>query len=193
MEYQIQGDTLPVVICQLEAGEAMITESGAMARIAGNLTKLGLTLRGTYGEGSQITGALYQLSNQITLGLSENEAIANLSSIASQLMEEERKARHDLCETIPFQDKVDRAAGVLKSAKMLSTSEFMDLVSYLRLGLSAGLLTGATQEALNALTIHVQPATLMASAGKALDQTQRDILRAQVTRQACAPIHDAKE
>lgn len=170
-----------------------LTESGAMARIAGNLTKLGLTLRGTYGEGSQITGALYQLSNQITLGLSENEAIANLSSIASQLIEEERKARHDLCETIPFQDKVDRAAGVLKSAKMLSTSEFMDLVSYLRLGLSAGLLTGTTQEALNALTIHVQPATLMASAGKALDQTQRDILRAQVTRQACAPIHDAKE
>ena len=170
-----------------------LTESGAMARIAGNLTKLGLTLRGTYGEGTQITGALYQLSNQITLGLSENEAIVNLSSIASQLIEEERKARHDLCETIPFQDKVDRAAGVLKSAKMLSTSEFMDLVSYLRLGLSAGLLTGTTQEALNALTIHVQPATLMASAGKALDQTQRDILRAQVTRQACAPIHDAKE
>lgn len=170
-----------------------LTESGAMARIAGNLTKLGLALRGTYGEGSQITGALYQLSNQITLGLSENEAIANLSSIASQLIEEERKARHDLCETIPFQDKVDRAAGVLKSAKMLSTSEFMDLVSYLRLGLSAGLLTGTTQEALNALTIHVQPATLMASAGKALDQTQRDILRAQVTRQACAPIHDTKE
>ena len=88
---------------------------------------------------------------------------------------------------------MDRAAGVLKSAKMLSTSEVMDLVSYLRLGLSAGLLTGTTQEALNALTIHVQPATLMASAGKALDQSQRDILRAQVTRQACAPIHDTKE
>ena len=119
-----------------------LTESGAMARIAGEPDQAGPhPERGTYGEGSQITGALYQLSNQITLGLSENEAIANLSSIASQLIEEERKARHDLCETIPFQDKVDRAAGVLKSAKMLSTSEFMDLVSYLRLGLSAGLLT----------------------------------------------------
>ena len=60
---------------------------------------------------------------------------------------------------------------------------------------TVGLATGreVSQEALNALTIHVQPATLMASAGKALDQTQRDILRAQVTRQACAPIHDTKE
>ena len=56
-----------------------------------------------------------------------------------------------------------------------------------------GIVTIDRQEALNALTIHVQPATLMASAGKALDQTQRDILRAQVTRQACAPIHDTKE
>ena len=72
-------------------------------------------------------------------------------------------------------------------------TELPVLLDIVTLGLSAGLLTGTTQEALNALTIHVQPATLMASAGKALDQTQRDILRAQVTRQACAPIHDAKE
>ena len=73
-----------------------LTENGVMPRIASNLSKLGLTLRGTYGEGSQIVGGLYQLSNQITLGLSENEAIENLRSITVQLMEEERKARSQI-------------------------------------------------------------------------------------------------
>ena len=91
-----------------------LTESGAMPRIASNLSKLGLTIRGTYGEGSKSIGALYQLSNQITLGLSENEAIENLRSITVQLMEEERKARAQMSEEIAWQDKIDRAAGVLK-------------------------------------------------------------------------------
>ena len=78
-----------------------LTESGAMPRIASNLSKLGLTIRGTYGEGSKSIGALYQLSNQITLGLSENEAIENLRSITVQLMEEERKARAQMSEELP--------------------------------------------------------------------------------------------
>ena len=170
-----------------------LTEQGAMGRIAGNLTKLGLTLRGTYGEGTQILGALYQLSNQITLGLSENEAISNLSSIASQLMEEERRAREELCRTLPVQDKIDRAAGVLQSARLLSSQEFMELISYLRMGLAAGLLQGAAPQDLNALTMEVQPATLMAKAGESLDQRQRDSLRAKLAREACAHITVAKE
>lgn len=167
-----------------------LTESGAMSRIAGNLSKLGLTLRGSYGEGSQIVGAMYQLSNQITLGLNENEAIDNLSSITMQLIEQERKARERLSTNIVIQDKIDRAAGVLKSAKMLSSGEFTELVSYIRFGLSVGLIHGITTEALNALSVKVQPATLTETSGKALDQTQRDILRAELTRKACADIKE---
>ena len=96
-----------------------LTESGAMPRVSSNLSKLGLTLRGTYGEGSKITGALYQLSNQITLGLSESEAVENLRAITVQLMEEERKARSQMSENIawhsknsqgPFQQRVHGAA-----------------------------------------------------------------------------------
>ena len=142
-----------------------LTESGAMPRIASNLSKLGLTIRGTYGEGSKSIGALYQLSNQITLGLSENEAIENLRSITVQLMEEERKARAQMSEEIAWQDKIDRAAGVLKSARVLSSSEFMELLSYIRLGLSTGVLQGVTTQELNALMVNAQPATLMARAG----------------------------
>ena len=167
-----------------------LTESGAMPRIASNLSKLGLTIRGTYGEGSKSIGALYQLSNQITLGLSENEAIENLRSITVQLMEEERKARAQMSEEIAWQDKIDRAAGVLKSARVLSSSEFMDLLSYIRLGLSTGVLQGVTTQELNALMVNAQPATLMARAGKQLDETQRDVLRADMAREVCAKIKE---
>ena len=167
-----------------------LTENGAMPRISSNLSKLGLTLRGTYGEGSKIIGALYQLSNQITLGLSENEAIENLRSITVQLMEEERKARSQMSENIAWQDKIDRAAGIMKTARVLSSSEFMELLSYIRFGLSTGVLQGVSTEELNTLMVNTQPATLMAKAGKPLDENQRDVIRANMARELCAKIKE---
>lgn len=167
-----------------------LIEGGAMPRISSNLSKLGLTLRGSYGEGSQVAGSVYQLSNQITLGINESEAVDNLNSIALQLIEQERKARERLSGNIVIQDKIDRAAGVLKSAKILSSGEFTELLSYIRFGLSVGLIHGITAEALNSLSVKAQPATLNALSGKALDQTQRDILRAELTRKACADIKE---
>ena len=167
-----------------------LTENGAMPRIASNLSKLGLTLRGTYGEGSKSVGGLYQLSNQITLGLSENEAIENLRSITVQLMEEERKARSQMAQDVAWQDKIDRAAGILKTARVLSSSECMDLLSYVRFGISVGILQGVTTEELNGLMVNVQPGTLMAKAGKPLDQNQRDVLRATKVREVCAKIKE---
>ena len=167
-----------------------LTENGAMPRISSNLSKLGLTLRGTYGEGSKIIGALYQLSNQITLGLSENEAIENLRSITVQLMEEERKARSQMSENIAWQDKIDRAAGIMKTARVLSSSEFMELLSYIRFGLSTGVLQGVSTEELNTLMVNAQPATLMAKAGKPLDENQRDVIRANMARELCAKIKE---
>lgn len=167
-----------------------LTENGAMPRIASNLSKLGLTLRGTYGEGSKSVGGLYQLSNQITLGLSENEAIENLRSITVQLMEEERKARSQMAQDVAWQDKIDRAAGILKTARVLSSSECMELLSYVRFGISVGILQGVTTEELNGLMVNVQPGTLMARAGKPLDQNQRDVLRATKVREVCAKIKE---
>ena len=167
-----------------------LTENGAMPRIASNLSKLGLTLRGTYGEGSKSVGGLYQLSNQITLGLSENEAIENLRSITVQLMEEERKARSQMAQDVAWQDKIDRAAGILKTARVLSSSECMELLSYVRFGISVGILQGVTTEELNGLMVNVQPGTLMAKAGKPLDQNQCDVLRATKVREVCAKIKE---
>lgn len=161
-----------------------LTESGGLQRIAGNLSKLGLTLRGSYGEGSKVSGSLYQLSNQITLGITESEAIENLTAITNQLISEERKLRHDLMENLSMQDRIERAVGVLKSARLLSTGEFMELLSLVRLGVSSGLLSGIDAGTLNGLMTRVQPATLMNAQGRQLTESERDSLRAQQVREA---------
>lgn len=167
-----------------------LTENGGMARISANLSKLGLTLRGTYGEGTQVQGSLYQLSNQITLGLSEDEAVENLYAISSQLIGEERKLRQRFGGNIQLRDKICRAAGVLKSAQLLSAGEFMQLISLVRLGLSTGILKGLSWGEANGLTAAVQPATLMARQGKAMEQEERDSFRAQIVRRACAELQE---
>ena len=89
-----------------------------------------------------------------------------------------------------WQDKKEGAGGFLKTARVLSSSECMGLLSYIRLGFPPGVLQGVTTQELNALMVNPQPATLMAKAGKQLDQNQRDILRAQMAREACAKIKE---
>ena len=165
-----------------------LQEGGSMGRMASSLSKLGLALRGTYGEGSRVAGALHQLSNQITLGLSENEAIGNLAALAGQLIAEERRVRKEMADSLLFQDKITRAAGVLCSARVLSGKECTELLSYVRLGLAEGLLQGVGVEELDALSIRVQPATLMAAQGQRLAEGQRDALRAQLVRRVCGKL-----
>lgn len=167
-----------------------LTESGSMARVAANLSKLGLTLRGAFGEGSKAVGELYQLSNQITLGLSENQAIENLSAIAGQLMAEEKKLREAMCQDPGWQDKISRAAGILKTARLMSGNEAAELLSLVRLGVAQGLLAGIEPGELNGLMVAVQPATLMAREGQALEEAERDRVRARLLRRACEPLTD---
>ncbi len=166
-------------------------ENGSMARLSENLSKLGLTLRGTYGEGSQVMGSMYQLSNQITLGLSEREAVDNLNAVSMQLIEEERKLRHQMGERLAFQDQICRAAGILQHAKVLSTSEFLEAMSLVRVGIASGVLKGLDWGAVNALTVHTQPATLMSREGKTMEERERDACRAQMVRKACGALREA--
>lgn len=158
-------------------------DNGTIVRIASNLAKLGLTMRGTYGETSRPIGAIYQLSNQVTLGLSEQEAVDNLSSIATQLIKQERDARKTLSSNIEIQDAVSRAVGLLGSAKLLGSDEFMNLISTVKLGVGAGLIENIKTESINRLIIRTQPATLQLSEGQALSPTQRDALRAKIVRE----------
>ncbi|MBQ5563964.1 MAG: ATP--guanido phosphotransferase, partial [Clostridia bacterium] len=161
-----------------------LKESGAMGKISASLSKLGLVIRGMYGEGTEPKGAIYQLSNQVTLGISEQEAINNLRDIAYQLVTQERKARDDLKKNINVQDKVYRSYGVLQYAKLMSNEECMQLLSNVRFGVESEILTGIDIPTINRLFIEVQPATLMKNIGKKLTPQERDRIRAELVRSA---------
>lgn len=157
-----------------------LQESGTISRVANSLSKLGITIRGTYGEASKPIGAIYQISNQISLGLSEQEAINNLKDITEELLEKEKSARQALVSHIEIQDKICRSVGILKSAKLISKDEFMQLISNIRLGISTKLITNIGIDTINALMVHIQPATIQLLAGKALSTKERDALRAKM-------------
>lgn len=161
-----------------------LQSSGQLNRIASHLSKLGLTLRGTYGEGTEPVGALYQLSNQVSLGLSEEEAITNLKSITMQLVEQERTARKKIAEDPKKVDTIARSLGILRSARMLSSEEFMKLISNVRLGISTGIIQGISYEQVNTLLVKTQPATMSLQNGGNLNADQRDTIRADLVRQA---------
>ncbi len=160
-----------------------LTRCGQMSRLANTVSKLGLTIRGAFGEGTQPRGDIYQISNQITLGITEETAIANLKSIVLQLVAQERAAAAEIIKNPVEEDKMFRALGILKNARLLSTDEFMDLASLVRLGATRGLFD-VSIEKLNELTVSMQPATVNASNENAGTPSQRDALRAKIVREA---------
>ncbi len=159
-----------------------LSKKGAMHRLSTTVAKLGLTLRGSYGEGSEVSGDIYQLSNQVTLGISEEAAIKNLNSIAMQIITQEKQARALLVKDEDYLDRIYRAYGILKSAYKLTSKELMNLISYVRVGVSEGILD-IPAEKLREMTVLLQPATLNAQSGRVLTQTERDVLRSQKVRE----------
>ena len=162
-----------------------LTRCGQMTKLANTVSKLGLTIRGANGEGSQPVGDMYQISNQITLGITEETAIANLKSIVLQLVSQERAAAAELVKKPAEEDKIFRALGILKNARLLSTNEFMELISIVRLGAAKGLVE-IPVEKINELTVSMQPATISASNPEAATPALRDAYRAKVVREALA-------
>ncbi len=160
-----------------------LSKKGAMRNLSATVSKLGLTLRGSYGDGGDAGGDIYQLSNQVTLGISEKAAIENLSSIAMQIISQEQQARAVLVKDEDFMDKSFRAYGILKSAYKLTSKELISLLSYVRLGASQGLFD-IPLEKLSALFIELQPATMNAQSEEPLTQGKRDIMRAEKVREA---------
>ena len=157
-------------------------ESNAIRRVADNLHKIGFTVRGVYGDWSDPKGALYQVSNQVTLGLSERAALENLQGIATQILQRERGLWKEMAENESYQDRIWRSCGVLRSARILNNDEFMKLISNVRFGISAGMMDNITLETINRLMIEAQPATLM-ERGKT-DMAGQEKLRAEVVREA---------
>ena len=159
-----------------------LEKSRAINRIAGNLSKLGLTIRGAHGEGTEPKGALYQLSNQVTLGISEKAAIENLKNITEQLIAQENQARERLCSSIDIQDAISRSLGILRSAIVISHDEALKLLSNVRLGIVSKQITDVSTETIDKLMLAVEPATLTVSLNKNLSAHDRDIERAKLIR-----------
>ena len=159
-----------------------LEKSRSINRIAGNLSKLGLTIRGAHGEGTEPKGALYQLSNQVTLGISEKAAIENLKNITEQLIAQENQARERLCSSIDIQDAISRSLGILRSALVISHDEALKLLSNVRLGIVSKQISDVSSETIDKLMLAVEPATLTVSLNKNLSAHDRDIERAKLIK-----------
>lgn len=153
--------------------------TGQLNSISETVSKIGFTVRGIYGEGSQSEAGLYQISNQITLGISEKTAIDNLSLIASQIAEKETKAQQQL-DMLAFEDKVFRTLGILQNCRILESREMMNLLSLINLGIRLGILNN--KYAPIKMLIEAQPNMLMKKFG-VLTPEDRDIKRAELIRE----------
>ena len=148
------------------------------------VTKIGLAVRGLWGEGSEPAGHMFQISNQITLGKTEVEIIDHLEQIVLEVIEHEKNARLRLMETakIKVHDHVGRSLGVLTHASLMSSGEALDLLSGLRLGIDLGLMPEIKRQDIDQLFIRIHPAHLQKEAGETLSPEERDVKRAQLIR-----------
>ena len=157
----------------------LLEGSGNVNEIAETIGKLGFTVRGMYGEGSKSKASLYQISNQITLGITEKNAIDNLLVIARQLIEKERNERNSV-DKIKLEDMVWRAYGTLKNQRILSSDEMMKLISRLKIGTAMEILPFGNTLPMEIL-IETQPYMLCRKCGEK-SPMERDILRAKAVR-----------
>lgn len=164
-----------------------LTKGGYIPSLTHQLSKLGLTVRGLYGEGSASHASIWQISNQITLGISEEDILRKLEDAVGTIIEKERALRADVSaeEAALREDKICRAEGILRYAKRLSTEEFFSLYTDLKLGVALGIITSIDDTTLNTLLINVLPATLSLHANE-IPKTAflRDAYRATFIKEA---------
>lgn len=153
-------------------------------RVLAAISKLSFTTRGLYGEGTQATGNLFQVSNQISLGLSEDEIINNINGLIRQIIEQEGQARQALlsCDRAMLEDRINRSFGILKSARIISSNETIELLSMVRLGSDLKIINEINHRHINELFIIIQPAHLQKIEEKKLSPQERDIKRAEIIR-----------
>jgi len=154
---------------------------GRVGRLGESISKLGLTIRGAFGEGSEAEGALFQLSNQVTLGIDEQAALENLHAITLQIAEQERRAQLELLKDPAMENKVWRALGLLFYARRLDSKETMQLLSLAALGACGGALD-VPLGAIYQLMTDTLPATLSISQNLN-DASDRDVVRAEMVRE----------
>lgn len=155
------------------------------------LQKIGLAVRGLYGEGSQAMGDFYQISNQVTLGKSEEQLIKTIQDVVPNILSYERRVRTALVKENRqgLHDQVSRAYGILQTAQTISSEETMHLLSSVRMGINIGLIDDLEIPTVNELFIHTQPAHLQKLRHAKLESAERNVARAAYIRQRLAERH----
>jgi protein arginine kinase len=149
-----------------------------------SVNKLGLAVRGLYGEGTEALGNVFQVSNQMTLGESETVIVERLEKVLSQIIEHEQNARQTLMEKKPkvVFNHIGRAYGILANAHSISSKETMNLLSFLRLGVDMELFPGTERSLVDELFLITQPAHLQKQVSDKLSAEERDLIRADMVR-----------
>jgi protein arginine kinase len=154
-------------------------------RMFSAIGKVGMAVRGIYGEGTEALGNLFQISNQITLGRTEQEIRDNLKSVTLQLLESERSARERLRSEwgVKLEDRVTRAYGILANARVIPSEEALKLLSRLRLGIDLNVLGHIKRDVFNRLLVAIRPGFIQLAADENLDAEARDQKRAKLIRE----------
>lgn len=159
--------------------------TGHVNNLINGLNKIGVTVRGLYGEGTEALGNLYQISNQITLGEGEEQIINKLKNVIHQILDKERNVRNNLLNKRKneMEDKIFRSLGILKYSRNITSKEAMKLLSNVRLGIEMGIINDIEFKEITKLMIEVQPASIQKYASKELTQEERDMFRSNFIRE----------
>ncbi len=155
-----------------------------ISRVLAAISKLSFTTRGLYGEGTQATGNFFQVSNQVSLGHSEDDIIENINGLIRQIIEQENQARETMLSRnrAVLEDRINRGFGILKSAHIITSQETVELLSMVRLGCDLGMIKDLDRRTINELFITTQPAHLQKLENKKLSSQERDVRRAELIR-----------
>lgn len=195
LEYAFSPDLGYLTTCPTNVGTGLrasvmmhlpvLSLTNQMQRLIPVVNKLGLAVRGLYGEGTEAVGSIYQISNQLTLGHSEREIMTHLKAVASQIVDQEKEARQQVLRVgkAELEDRTYRALGVLSQARVLSSQEAMQLLSEVWLGVDLGLIKELDAQMLKSLVVLIRPAHLQKISGKDMDTDERDVYRAHLVRE----------
>ena len=161
-----------------------LTLTGNIAKVLNVVNGFGMNIRGIYGEGTQSQGDIYQISNNQSLGITENKIIKNLKTITEKVIEQERLARKYLAKNqIELEDRVYRAYGTLAFSKKLTSEECRNLMSIIKLGTDLGIIKELNDSKVSKINLYTQVGNLQKYLGKNLDAYERDIKRSEVIKQ----------
>ncbi len=195
LEYDFDNDFGFLTACPTNAGTGMrvsvlihlpgLVLTREIEKVISRITRSGLVVRGFYGEGSDVLGNLFQVSNQNTLGVSEDEIIELIDRVTREINENEAAARKRLMDEAAdmMEDKIWRAYGILQNARMLTADEVMNLLSAVRLGHAMKIIHFLDVSLINQILLLSQPAHLQKYYGNEMDPNKRDFVRAQLVRE----------